>query len=212
MIASFSNNFIFLKTTKTAGTSVEIVLSSWCSGRDICTMMPDEDLRVQYGGRAMNYMGWFGRKKYWNHMPARDVSQKLPKLWDTAFKFTVERHPYERVVSRAYWQIARRGETSQRYIQAEIDGIIEARTFLNRPIYTLNERIAVDQVLLYDDLWPGIARLAERFGKPMPTNLPQAKAQHRTDRRPAREILSAGQKNAILQIAEADFRDFGFAR
>ena len=39
-----------------------------------------------------------------NHMAAIEVRERVPRrFWNSASKFTVERHPYEKVVSRAYW-------------------------------------------------------------------------------------------------------------
>jgi len=51
MIASFSRRFVFLKTRKTAGTSVELALSSACGPEDIVTpiSLEDEHLRVRDG-------------------------------------------------------------------------------------------------------------------------------------------------------------------
>ena len=130
MIASFSRNFIFLKTRKTAGTSVECVLSAWCTDEDICTTITpvDEMERHRFGGAPRNFSTrpdleedmrqairdgdidriWAVRREmkdhvvHYNHMPAAEVRRALPDLWERAFKFCVERHPYEKVVSLAY--------------------------------------------------------------------------------------------------------------
>ena len=47
MIASFAHDFIFVKTRKVGGTSLEIVLSSWCAARDICTPITPEDEAIR---------------------------------------------------------------------------------------------------------------------------------------------------------------------
>src|SRR5690606_5533488 len=108
MIASFTHDFIFIKTRKTAGTSVEIVLSAWCSGRDICTPISadDEILRRRYGGAPRNFhrnaaaeaiyrwavetqnakiIAWTYERigkglAFHNHMPAAAVRAALPDL------------------------------------------------------------------------------------------------------------------------------------
>lgn len=51
MIISHRYRFIFLKTRKTGGTSVEIALSPFCSADDIITPIapPDEALRASLG-------------------------------------------------------------------------------------------------------------------------------------------------------------------
>ena len=52
MIASHQHRFIFLKTRKTAGTSVEIALSKVCGPDDVITEISpeDEELRRAAGG------------------------------------------------------------------------------------------------------------------------------------------------------------------
>ena len=54
VIASHQHRFVFLKTRKTAGTSVEIALSKVCGPDDVITEISPEDekLRQAAGGRA----------------------------------------------------------------------------------------------------------------------------------------------------------------
>lgn len=41
--------------------------------------------------------------KFYAHIPANLLKSKLdPAFWKQAFKFTTERHPYEKVVPKAY--------------------------------------------------------------------------------------------------------------
>ena len=52
MIVSHSHRFIFIKTRKVAGTSVELFLSQFCGEEDIVTTLgPDEKLREGMGAR-----------------------------------------------------------------------------------------------------------------------------------------------------------------
>lgn len=211
MIASFTNDFIFIKTQKTGGTSVEIVLSSWCSGKDICTPISEEEERAPFGGRAMNYKSWLGKQRFYNHMPASEVKELLSGFWDRAYKFTIERDPFEKVVSRAWFALSRRnGPASE--IGKEIDAVIRSRMYINYPLYSIGGALAVDEVISYDNLWPRIGELAKRFGKAIPPKLPQAKAGIRADRRPAIEVLTDAQKEIILRDAAEEIAVLRFAR
>jgi len=61
-IINYNNNFIFVKTNKTAGTSLEIALSKFCSSKDVIGRISSEDekLRKELGFRSsQNY-----KKKY----------------------------------------------------------------------------------------------------------------------------------------------------
>ena len=54
MIISHAHKFIFLKTNKTAGTSIEIALSKFCGPSDIITPISPEDEEMR---RKLGYLG-----------------------------------------------------------------------------------------------------------------------------------------------------------
>ncbi len=234
MIASFENNLIFCKTRKTAGTSVEIVLSAWCAGIDIVTPLNPEDelVRIEYGGLPRNFGGphvlaegyidavhrrdlqeieHYGhllRKPlrcsgYYNHMPAVMVRGKLPHLWERAYTFAVERHPYEKVVSRANWW--RRSRQDHRPIEAIIADVISDPRLSCKYIYTDGDNLIVDAVLEYESLWDRIGELAARAGKSLPAKLPSAKGYTRKDTTPAREMLTNDQRRTIRHKCAFEF-------
>lgn len=212
MIASFTNDFVFVKTRKVGGTSLEIVLSSWCSGEDICSPIPpeDEELRARYGGAARNFRGPGGGVRFYNHMPAADIRFALPELWERAFTFSVDRHPYEKVVSRAWWNIGRRGGSPEAELVAEIDKAIATRNYLNYPLYTVGGKVVVDELWRFEEMWTKLAALAERVGQTVPEAPPRAKGGHRKDRRPAHEVLSADQRRRIAEDARIEFELLGY--
>jgi hypothetical protein len=82
LILSHRYKFIFVKTTKTAGTSIEIALSRYCGPRDIVTpiSLEDEPLRGQYGVRPRNYLGSAG-----------DLSAVASALWRVCSKVELAR-------------------------------------------------------------------------------------------------------------------------
>ena len=91
MIVSHRHKFIFLKTRKTAGTSIEIGLSKYCGAGDIISRILDhgEAIRQQLGYLGPQNDAWpFNRYsprdrlslvkrrhkwRYYNHMPAAEV-------------------------------------------------------------------------------------------------------------------------------------------
>ena len=54
MIVSHQHRFIFIKTQKTAGTSIEMALSSICGATDIISAISpiDEKNRINHGSRS----------------------------------------------------------------------------------------------------------------------------------------------------------------
>src|SRR5215217_2781519 len=99
MIISHEHKFIFLKTRKTAGTSIEIALSRFCGEEDMITPIGREDkLRENLsprGAQNFQYAAEDGRNSQgerqiscYNHMPAKRVRDLIgTKIWDEYFKF-----------------------------------------------------------------------------------------------------------------------------
>ena len=119
MILSHQYKFIFLKTSKTAGTSVEIALSKFLGPKDVITPISPEDevTRRDLGYRGpQNYRSKFWeysyadlvklvskgewKEKFYNHISAFQVRGLVgEQVWNTYFTFCIERNPWDRVIS-----------------------------------------------------------------------------------------------------------------
>ena len=101
MIVSHAKKFIFVKTRKTSGTSMEVSLSQVCGPDDIITPISFEDelVRLDMGGtlpqnyaglgeqryrdmikaRKMKFLRARRRGKFFNHMPAVAIREYVGK-------------------------------------------------------------------------------------------------------------------------------------
>ena len=117
VMVSFDRDFVFLKTRKTAGTSIEMALEPFCrpAGARITEETPIRRSRHGIVGRRVaDGPGWLDRllrRTDWhNHMPAREVRDALGlRRWARIRKITSVRNPFDLAVSRYHWQLMRKG-------------------------------------------------------------------------------------------------------
>ncbi|MBV9570719.1 MAG: sulfotransferase family 2 domain-containing protein [Alphaproteobacteria bacterium] len=240
MIVSYEHNYIFIKTRKTAGTSLEIALSTHTGDADVITPVSatDEltraenprarlpqnfsaDPKLEHAYREAvrsgkeNHIKKFqsrdlkGKYIFRNHMPLAEIRSKLnSEFFARAFKFTIERHPFDRMISLAYWK--QRNDNSIE-ISRKIDQLLSERRLNNIEFYTLDGKVAVDYVVRYENLREGLDAIGSRIGGPdLWDALPRTKHTHRADHRPAAEILSSHQKKRIVRQCRQEFELFGY--
>lgn len=228
MIVNHGHRFIFLKTKKTAGTSIEVALSRYCGPGDIVTRVGprDEKLRAELGYQgAVNHLlprdrwsvaDWFRHSVrgkeialYYNHMPAREVRAQVgEEVWASHFKFCFERNPWDRAISAYYWENrnAKRLPDFDEFLRAlQRDGKLS-----NFDTYAIDGRIAVDQVMLYERLGAELEGLVQRLDLPAPLDLPRSKGQHRKDRRPYQEVYSDWGRDFVAGACAREIEAFGY--
>lgn len=224
MLVAFRQGFVFVKTRKTGGTSLEIALSPYLAAGDIVTPLAAEDeaLRSSLGSlgprncaipRARwGWRGWMrhlsgARNEFHNHMPARDIRAGLPAgVWERSFRFTIERNPWDLAVSAYHWHF-RAGSAPP------FAGFLASRalrTYSNWPLYTIGDRIAVDQVVRYERLAEELPALAARLALPEVPRLPRAKSGFRTDRRPYQELYGPRERDLVARVFAREIAAFGW--
>lgn len=227
MIVSHRHKLIFVKTLKSAGTSIELELARHCGPDDIVTpIFPGIP-----GHRPRNWRGWFApwrgvrrsgdlrknlleclrRDRIYNHIPARFARARLPAdVWDSYLKVCVERNPWDKTLSHFHMF---RNAAWHRHHDPELtlDRYLENRIFChNAPFYCdTRGKPLVDRVLRYDRLDAELAGLFAEIGVPF-EGLPQAKSTLRPDKRPYREVFGPRQTRIIADAFEHEISLHGW--
>ena len=232
MIVSHEKKFIFVKTRKTSGTSMEVSLSHVCGPKDIITPISFEDELVRldmggqlpqnYGGRdeqryrdmirarKMKWLRARRRGKFFNHMPAVAIRDHVGEgTYDEYFTFSIERHPYEKVVSHIYYQA--RGKKNWSFEQ-ELRQVLKKGYYISYPTYSDGDRPIVDFIVNFDNMQEDLATLSDRLQFDVVAHYPQTKHKFRTKRKPASELLSQEVKDRIYKNCKIEFDAMGYER
>jgi hypothetical protein len=214
MIVSFSRNYIFIRTRKTASSTIQSVLSESLAPEDVFTR------RSQQSHPSLTGKGE-PKPPLYTHMRADEILPWLPDgFWERAFKFTAVRHPYERVVSLAHFRWGKRDKIATKPdghhvrddFEGELDRLVHRGGYTNFEYYSLGGKPAVDDFIRQENLDADFRRIGEKIGVPIPAPLPHVKSGFRTDKRPAREVLSDEQKGIVFETCRPEFELFGYER
>lgn len=249
MIVSHQHRFVFLKTAKTAGTSIEVLLRRFCGPDDIITPITpiDEQAPLAEGLAPRNYAADPALERaycdhvaagrldealachrhatpFFNHMSATALRARLGEaLLRDYFVFTVERHPYDRAISRGAFDLGlaayRTGQTSSPEPDAVIARIRQriaagARNdFSNWYIYAIDDRVAADAVIFYEHMHDGLETVLSRLGLggriDVAASLPHFKGGIRPDGL-TRAMLPQDCRTAIRRFCAREFETFGY--
>lgn len=218
MLVSHRKKFIFLKTIKTGGTSVELALEPFCRAPDAPSPQHHSPEFVSPEGIVgARGHGVSGRPKYYNHMPASEVRGNVgQEIWDQYLKLTVVRNPYDKVVSWFWMHL----HSSMRAKCSE-DFKLTRRVFQdwlkvmpNLPkdsnIYTIDREIICDKIIRYEALNEQVEDLfvnLELGG----VNLPRLKARSRRRSEPHEEYYDVVSEEIVRNAYAFEIKNFGYS-
>ena len=227
MIISHQHKFIFIKTAKTAGTSIEVFLSKQCGPNDIVTPItppieghkpqnheqfvnPVSDLISRPEGFRRALRDMFKRKeKFYNHMPAWLVQRRVPThVWNTYFKFCVERNPWDKVLSHYHMAAYPAG------VALSLDDYLsKGRYPINYFRYTdrSGKRVIVDRVVRYENLTDELAEVFSHLKIQFDGRLGvRAKSEFRTDRTHYQLVFNDAQQKIVEEAFSREIELHGY--
>jgi hypothetical protein len=192
MIVSHKYKFIFIKTHKTAGSSIEMALAPLCGPDDIVTSMESNaktDIpRNFHSGTLLSRMyskSSIFRKCinrhsnliapwYYEHMPAKRVKELIgPEVWNSYHKFCFERNPWDKVVSYYNWKTMGQGKSLPDFKTWVMEKT--HRLPLDGQLYFDGEDCLMDEVLEYAGFISRFRELCEKMNIPYDGNMPREK-------------------------------------
>ncbi len=226
MIISHKHKFIFIKTNKTAGTSIEIGLSKFCGPDDILTPQDpvDEATRTELGytGPQNNppkihirnvekiLRGRPVSRRFYDHIGASEICKHIaPDLWNSYYKICFERNPWDRVISAYYWQ--NKNTDARPAMDAYLDSV--GITKLKKSgigLYTIDGKVVVDKICRFEDMAGELEAFRQHVGLPEPVELPRAKSGFRKDKRHYRDILTPAQRDKIAALFADEIALMGY--
>jgi hypothetical protein len=226
MIISHKYKFIFLKTRKTAGTSIEIALSKICGDKDIITNIraEDEEIRKELGFRSpQNYFvpyyrynlnDWRQaikqkkRKRFYNHICASNVRRWIgEKVWNSYFKFCFERNPWDKAISQYYF-FSEVNDVHRTFEEHIADFYPWKLT--NFDIYSIDGHVAVDHVAMFENLKQEFSNILKKIGINEDIPLPRAKGNIRKDKRPYQEVYKEKEREYVRTVCKREIELLGY--
>lgn len=203
MIMSHSREFVFVRTRKVGGTSVENYLAQFIEDNDIREFKPQ-------GGHP--------------HRGIRRIIRDYPMCKDY-YKVTVERNSWDKFISYYYWMTREETPTLDAHWRSDcfgmsIDDYINYCT--NKGIlsdfekYTINGKVAVDRIMRYENLRDDLTELCNKlkvpFNKQKWQDSPEFNMKRgiRKDKRHYREILTSEQANKVAKLFRREIKMFGY--
>jgi hypothetical protein len=193
VIISHEQRFIFVKTRKTAGTSIEAFLAARLGAGD--TVAGEGELSRNQRGRwnplaelashpdlhnaRLTLNDCRAQRKYYAHLPAWRIRERIGRrVWEDYFTFCFERDPWDKLVAFYWWRTRHLPE------DARPDFATFVRTTPRLSAwdqYTIDDEVAVDFVGQFENLEADMRQVLDRIGLDAPLDLPHKKGGYHQD-------------------------------
>lgn len=206
MIVSESYRFIFIKTRKVAGSSLELKLSSFLGPQDFMANLDERDRKrglARFRRQARDLRApsrGVVPVRFSEHSPVSRALRAFGRPVEHHLIVSVERNPWDRAVSAFFWAMRRADYPSRpmaeqrdgfrRYLfrytrpslRTRMIGHYKHRVLSHKHLYMIDGVSMVDHMIRYECLAEDLLALGERLGLPEPLRLDDVGA--KTTQRP----------------------------
>jgi len=230
MILSHKYRFIYIKTYKTASTSMEAALSEICGPDDVITPTSRALMKVRESGRAQNWRlshpavpkrpvlkrllrrperFYHPSVGFYEHMPASRVRAYVgEEVWNGYFKFTFERNPWDREVSWYHYKTKSKDPrpSFERFLKDRKRAWVE-----NFDLYAIDDEIVMDFVGLYETLAEDFHTAMAKVGLADVVSLPLTNVSQRKAEEDYRSYYTAATRALIEEWYGREIKAFGYS-
>ncbi len=226
LIISHTHKFIFVKTRKTAGSSIEVELSKYCGPDDVVTPIsppvsghvPRNDkgffnpiaeiLERTAQGRKATFVDLLSQRRYYNHMKAALIRSRVGRrCWNEYLTFSIDRNPWDKTVSH-YAMLRERSH-----------GKLSPDDYFSNGVFATNfehyadhdGNIIVDRIIRYENLDDELAEILGSLGLTFGGKLvANAKSGHRLSTDNWENLFGSKYDTKMVEIFRREIEIFGY--
>lgn len=223
MIISHRYKFIFIKTHKTAGSSMELALAPLCGPEDVVTPM-ESNANTELP-RNFHEDSWIGRayaksrlfrkcikrhspllgRWYYEHMPAVRVRELIGEdIWKSYHKFCFERNPWDKVVSYYNWK-----KFGQKRDLPDFKTYVMEKSHrlpMDGRLYFDGETCLMDEVADYSNFLSEFSEICARLEVPYDGVMPREKTNITSEKVDYRTYYDAESRGAVQKLFEREIK------
>jgi hypothetical protein len=219
MLISHRKKFIYTKTAKTAGTSVEVFFEKYCMPEGEWIFSHERDQYISESG-VIGFRGELKEKilhmpKFYNHMPASDIKAFVgDNIWDEYFKFCVIRNPFEKVLSGFFFRVVNNVfDDTPRMISAFRDWVKSQNGMIaiDRHAYLIDGLVSVDFFIKQENLLEDVKKVCKIIDVPFyEETFPQLKTLYRPKNAKIEDYYDNETKEIVLKSYAFEFENFKY--
>jgi Sulfotransferase family len=236
MLMSHRKHFIYTKTIKTAGTSVECYFEPYCLPEGPWEFRHSRNEHVSTEG-IIGYRGPKTEGKTWrNHMPASEIRDRIgDSIWNGYFKFCVIRNPFDKLVSAFYFfenqrknrptalqsnRPGRQNKNLEAFRNVEGNNPVErfrswirnGGSIIDRNKYVIDGKICMDYFIRFEDLQGGIKHVCSILDIPFESEkIPKLKSGIRQNEIPLHEYYDPATVEIVSRLYKFEVETFGYS-